>query len=225
MPILRPHVAAVVPAYNEAKTIRRVVECLCNSSMFREVIVVSDGSTDETAKIARSTGARVIELERNVGKGLAMRRGVHATKAPIIAFFDGDVIGLRDRHIPRLVNPVVRGVVDMNIGLNDRGRFITRMMEYLPLISGQRALRRELFEQIPLEFLQGYMIESSLNYICRIQNARIGTVKMRGVHLRTKVQKVGWRKSLGQYARMIGQVMVGMCNVRIAHVFGNTKLV
>jgi glycosyltransferase involved in cell wall biosynthesis len=211
---------AIVPAYNEAKTIRRVVERLCASLVFDEVIVVSDGSTDETARIAHHAGARVIELERNLGKGLAMQRGVGATKAPIIAFFDADVIGLRDYHIPKLVNPVLQGDVGMNVGLNDRGRFITRVMEYLPLISGQRALRRELFEQIPQEFLQGYMVESSLNYLTRAQGARIGTIPMRGVHLRTKVQKVGWRKGFGQYVRMIGQVVVGMFSVRMARAFG-----
>lgn len=213
-----------MPAYNEARTIRRVVERLCASSTVGEVIVVSDGSSDDTAKIARLAGARVIELKKNVGKGMAMRKGVQSTKAPIIAFFDADVLGLRDRHIPRLIDPVVRGDVDMNVGLNDRGRIVTRMMEYLPLISGQRALRRELFEQIPLEFLQGYMIESSLNYLSRAQGARIAAIPMRGVRIRTKVAKVGWRKSIGQYIRMAGQVVKAMFGVRLAHFTGTVKI-
>lgn len=220
----KPHVAAIVPAYNEAKTIRRVVERLCASSAIDEVIVVSDGSTDDTVKIARAAGARVIELERNVGKGMAMRKGVQSTRSSIIAFFDADVIGLRDHHIPRLISPVVSGDVDMNVGLNDRGRVVTRIMEYLPLISGQRALRRELFEQIPLEFLQGYMIESSLNYLSRAQGARIATIPMRGVHIRTKVAKVGWRKSIGQYVRMARQVAAAMLGVRMAHLSGAIEL-
>ena len=67
-------VAAVIPAYNEERTVASVVRAVREAPSISEVIVVDDGSTDRTAQVARQAGARVVHLETNVGKGGAMKR-------------------------------------------------------------------------------------------------------------------------------------------------------
>ena len=69
-------VTAIVPAYNEEATIGQIIEALLDCPEIDEIMVVSDGSSDRTAEIARTYPIRVLELLENVGKGGAMKAGV-----------------------------------------------------------------------------------------------------------------------------------------------------
>ena len=62
-------VTAIIPAYNEEGTIGKIVSVVRQIDEIKEIIVVSDGSEDNTAEVARQAGARVIELVENTGKG------------------------------------------------------------------------------------------------------------------------------------------------------------
>lgn len=81
-------VAAIVPALNEEKNIGRVLKVLIESKDLNEVIVVDDGSTDNTSGISREMGAKVIRLEKigGSGKANAMKEGIKNTDADIIVF-------------------------------------------------------------------------------------------------------------------------------------------
>ncbi|MCR4312589.1 MAG: glycosyltransferase family 2 protein, partial [Candidatus Uhrbacteria bacterium] len=116
-------ITAIIPAYNEAETIGRVIDVLRRSPFIGEVIVVSDGSTDATARIACDHGARVIALPVNMGKGFAVRYGVKQAATQYVALFDADLRGLRERHVRQLLSPVLRGRADMSVGITDRGPF------------------------------------------------------------------------------------------------------
>jgi glycosyltransferase involved in cell wall biosynthesis len=96
-----------------------------SSDILTDIIVVSDGSTDRTAEIAWSYGARVIELPQNMGKSYAMKTGLDNTTAPIILFLDADLIGLKPEHILNLVKPVYKDTADMTLGIFYSGRGIT----------------------------------------------------------------------------------------------------
>lgn len=189
-------IAAVVPAYNEEKTIGEVVSVLRASNSFSELIVVSDGSTDQTAALARQFGATVYERSSNQGKSAAMRYGVEQTTAPLIFFCDADLVGLKPDHIRSLIDPVVAGQAEMCVGLRDRGLMGTWLMRYLPLIGGERVLRRALFEKIPSESFHGYQVELMMNAWCRRSGGRIVRVQLGGLHIRGKMQKVGFWKGL-----------------------------
>lgn len=219
----RPTVAAIIPAHNEEKTIAAVVQVLCRSPLIDEVLVVSDGSTDQTALMAQQAGARVIvEKERN-GKGQALIIGVEQTQASIIAFFDADLRGLTQEHVACLLLPVLSGARSMNIGLRDRGPFFTSLTRHLPLISGERALKRAIFDQIPQEYLQGFMIEQTMNYYCRIKHLRYGSVLLRGLSIRRKYEKVGWPRALWEYKKMFSEIVKAMVVVRLARLTGQFK--
>lgn len=198
--------AAIVPALNEAQTIGKVIETLVKAECFDEIIVVSDGSTDRTAVIAHDLGVKVIEHPKPRGKAGAMISGVKATKADAIFFCDADLRGLRVAHLQKLVKAFDSHDFGMVVALRDRGWFLTSISHFLPLISGERLLKRKIFEQTPAACKQGYQIELGLNATARHLGFGIGTVVFKGVSIRKKFQKVGMWRGTYQYVRMIGQL-------------------
>lgn len=216
----RPSVAAIIPAYNEAATIADVVRPIVNSSCIDEVLVISDGSTDDTKEEAGRAGAHVYVFHKRGGKGEAMRYAVAQTQADVLVFFDADLIGLTTEHIERLILPVINGARWMNIGIRDRGRFFTWLSHHLPLISGERAMRRTVFEGVPPEYLHGFMVETSLNYYCRAHRLEYGAVELPGLTIRRKYQKVSWSRAVVQYINMFTEVGKAMLVVRLARLFG-----
>lgn len=213
----KSRVAAIIPAFNEEETIVDVVRVVRESSFITEVIVVSDGSTDRTAELAEGAGAHVLNLPIQNGKGPAMQHGVTFTDAPIIIFLDADLRGLTPMHIEQLVVPVLNGSCMMNVGIRDRGKVSRMIGPHLPLVSGERALHRTIFERVPDEHIRGYMVEVSLNFACRSQKLKYGTVFMKGVTIRTKVDKVGAVKAFFQYIKMWFQVAKAVVVVRAAY--------
>jgi GT2 family glycosyltransferase len=85
-------VAVIVPAHNRADTLRRSLASACSQRPLlpAEVIVVDDGSSDDTSTVASSMGARVIRHPRNLGPSAARNSGVNATDCPWVAFLDSD---------------------------------------------------------------------------------------------------------------------------------------
>ncbi len=213
-------IAAIIPAYNEALTVAAVVAAAHRSPYISEVIVVSDGSTDSTENVARVAGAEVVVLAKNSGKGEAMRAGVARTNAPFLLFLDADLYGFTEEHIERLVLPVLSGARVMNVGLRDRGVWVTKLTRHLPLISGERAMRREVFEGVPREYAQGYMIEASLNYFCRSHGLDYGFVQLPGVSIRKKIAKVGWKRGVVEYGLMGLAIVKSVLFVRVARLIG-----
>jgi len=212
-----PQITAIIPAYNEQETIADVVRVLVTSPYISETFVISDGSTDKTAFCAREAGAIVHELPRKGGKGEAMLHALIHTQAPIVAFFDADLRGLTTEHVEQLVLPVINGSRVMNVALRDRGRFVTWINSFGPLIAGERVVLRRVVENVPAQYMKGFMIEIALNYFCRSRGFSYGAVKLSGLMIRTKVEKVGFRLAVLQYIHMTFQVVKAMVLVRVAH--------
>ncbi|HEV8660199.1 MAG TPA: glycosyltransferase family 2 protein [Thermoanaerobaculia bacterium] len=162
-------ITAIVAAYNEEKTIGDVLQALTNSPLIDEIIVVSDGSNDETVRVSRSFDVKTIALRENRGKGCAMRVGVDHAAHDILFFADGDMLNITDRHIEALVLPVVRDECDMNIGVRHRGRiadFLHLKMQCGPVLSGIRVMKREVFDRVPPQYQERFKIEAALNCFC-----------------------------------------------------------
>ena len=213
-------VTAIIPAYNEETTIAQVVKVLLSSVYVSEVFVISDGSSDQTAQRARAAGARVHEIPRQGGKGEAMLHALIHAPAPIVAFFDADLRGLTAAHVEQLVLPVLNGSRAMNVGLRDRGWWVTALTRHLPLIAGERVMLRSVIEQTPAQYVKGFMVEASLNYYCRSHGLPYGSVELKGLSIRRKFEKVGWPRAVLQYVGMFFQVAKAMGLVRVAHLRG-----
>lgn len=83
-------VSIVIPAFNEADAIGDVVRELAAAASWREILVVDDGSTDETAANAAAAGARVIRQPYNKGNGAAVKAGIRAATGEFLLIVDGD---------------------------------------------------------------------------------------------------------------------------------------
>jgi dolichyl-phosphate beta-glucosyltransferase len=125
--------SVIIPAYNEAarlgNTVRAVVDYLRKSAPDGEVIVVDDGSADETGEIARQAFANagnlrtsVISYKSNLGKGRAVRLGLLAARGDVALFSDAD-LSTPITEAPKLVEPIVHGEYDVTFGSRalDRG--------------------------------------------------------------------------------------------------------
>ena len=116
----------VIPAYNEAarlgKTIETVVDYMRQHYPQGEVIVVDDGSRDDTASLARQTLAgrgafrtSVISYKSNLGKGRAVRLGLLASRGDIALFSDAD-LSTPITETPKLIDPILNNECDVTFG-------------------------------------------------------------------------------------------------------------
>jgi|SRR5436305_2761577 len=201
-------VAAIVPAFNEEATLTEVLSVLKATPAVDEILVVSDGSTDRTVEIARALGLRTIHLRENQGKGRAMAIGVAHTDAPILLFVDGDILNLTVDLLERLVEPVLSDRSDMNVGIRHRGRPINAVQDRTgPLLSGIRCLRREIFEAVPESHLEGFAVETGLNWACRQLGCRTTTVVMYNLKHLVKEKKRGLIQGSRARFRMFAAVL------------------
>ncbi|MEN3002346.1 MAG: glycosyltransferase family 2 protein [Armatimonadota bacterium] len=197
-------VAAVVPAYNEATRLPRVLQVLTACDCLHEIIVVNDGSTDHTAEVAQQfPRVRVLNLPVNRGKGGAMFAGATATDADILVFFDADLIGLKPEHVKKLLEPVLSGEVAMAIGVFRGGRLSTDLAQILvPFVSGQRAMLRDLFLEVPgIESTRsGVEIALTLHFLR--QRYPVAQVVLTGITHTMKEEKLGWRRGIIARSKM-----------------------
>lgn len=201
-------VAAVIPAFNEAATIGEVVDVARAAGQVDEVVVVDNASSDETAAVAEQHGARVLRIDAH-GKGDAMAAGVAATDADVVVFLDADLVGLRPDHVDRLVATVVEGGAGMACGLFDRGpRWNRVFLHWLPILTGERALRRELFESLDPEEIRGYRIEAALNSRAAEAGLRVESFVLDGMWHRTKEEK--FSTPVEGYVRKVAMLAVAM---------------
>ncbi|WP_040657520.1 glycosyltransferase family 2 protein [Orenia marismortui] len=194
-------IGLIIPAYNEEETIQEVVKTAKKSKIFEEIIVVSDGSKDNTVEYALECEVKVIALPKNYGKGAAMEIGVNNIKSEILFFLDGDLINLREGHISKLVEPLLKEGVDMSCGLFENGRGHTDFAQRLtPYLTGQRALRRELIKECDDLSDAKFGAELALTKIAIEQEWKVRRVILPELSHRIKEDKMGLIK--GFYARI-----------------------
>ena len=118
--------SVIIPAYNEAarleKTLRAVVDYLCQDWPQSEVIVVDDGSSDQTAELSRQVfknsgdlRTSVISYKSNLGKGRAVRLGLLAARGDVALFSDAD-LSTPISETPKLIEPIANGQYDVTFG-------------------------------------------------------------------------------------------------------------
>lgn len=127
-----PAISVVIPAFNEAQrigqTLRETVNYLAENAPGSELVVINDGSRDDTSSVISSAVARsaikiqVLENFPNRGKGAAVRTGLLAAQREIGLFFDAD-LATPLSEIPKVIEPIAAGEVDIAFGSRalDRG--------------------------------------------------------------------------------------------------------
>jgi esterase/lipase len=162
-PTKQQTVAAIIPAFNEGTRIKKVLETITQTKIIDEIIVIDDGSTDNTQAIVKLfPQVRYLKNEYNLGKAESMDKGVQSTKADIIFFCDADLIDFTPEIATQIIQPVKAGSTNMFIGL--RGNFMQSSVRLFALNSGERTLHRIVWDTLPQSFKHKYRIEAGLNY-------------------------------------------------------------
>ena len=172
-------ISVVIPAFNEeqiiGRVIRDVIEVLASHKLFCEVIVVDDGSTDETSRVAAEAGAMVIRHPYNIGNGAAVKRGIRVATGDVIVMMDGD--GQHNPNdIPRFLEhmPQYEMVVgartaesEGKVHRNLANRLYNSIASYIAgkrvedLTSGFRAINGRIAKSIAYLFPRGYSYPST----------------------------------------------------------------
>jgi glycosyltransferase involved in cell wall biosynthesis len=170
-------VSVVVPTYNEADTIAQVLRQVDDLEFDKEIVVVDDGSGDDTVNIVESlhrdgmTNVHVHRHVRNQGKGAAVRTGIAASTGDVVIIQDADLEYL-PTDIPRVIGPILDGHADAVFGTRLRGgqpqrahlfwhyagnRFLSLFTNVLfnttisDMEVGYKAFKGDLIRSIPLE--------------------------------------------------------------------------
>ena len=108
-------ISVIIPAYNEASTIGGIVFKIKELHPDVEIIVVNDGSIDDTAAIAKDAGARVHSHPYNIGNGAAIKSGIRIAGGDILVFMDGD-----NQHNPEDIAKLLRYIPDYDMAVGSR---------------------------------------------------------------------------------------------------------
>jgi len=195
-------VSVILPAKNESASLRDLLPALSETLPGAEILVVDDGSTDDTRSVAHSASARLVRLvshQYNMGNGAAVRSGARHASRDILVFMDAD-----GQHDPANVSELVAKVregFDMVVGSRQRraqanvgrglaNRFYNRLASWMTghriedLTSGMRAVRAPLFR----EFLN--MLPNGFSYPTTITMCffRAGySVAYHGIQVRKRI--------------------------------------
>jgi glycosyltransferase involved in cell wall biosynthesis len=185
-----PGISLIIPAYNAGRYLREAIDSALNQTMIpRQIVVVDDGSTDDTLEIARSYGAAVTAISQlNAGTSIARNRGLAEANQPMIAFLDAD-----DRFAPNKLErqlQLLSGRPDAMLclcracdfwspDLPDSARHAAKLApQFRPGQAGTWLVRREIFQRIgnfstapDFEFSEGSELYT------RIESAGLGIVR------------------------------------------------
>lgn len=199
---------AVIPAYNEEERIGKVLEAVKKSELVDGIIVVDDGSTDRTAEVAEKMGVTVIKNDENMGKGGALCRGFKNCDSEVILFLDADLVGLQPDQVDALVRPVKNGECEMTLGIFSNGRLSTDLAQKVaPFLSGQRAIKREVLENISGLEISRYGVEVALTRYVQKNNVNIKEVLLKDVSHVMKEEKLGLIKGFAERIKMYWDIV------------------
>lgn len=194
-----PTVTVVIPAFNEEKTITDTIRALKKRPEVDNILVVNDGSSDNTSALARQEEVEVLDLPSNRGKGAAMNSALEHINTDIIAFVDGD-LGSAAGEVHKILAPVLEGKTDLCIaafptptkkggfGLvkGTAARAIRKAgnLESIAPLSGQRAMTREVLTAVT-PFREGYGVELGMTIKALQKGFRIMEVPTTMTHNET----------------------------------------
>jgi glycosyltransferase involved in cell wall biosynthesis len=209
-------VGIIISALNEEEYLPLVLDVVCSVGWLSEIVVVNDGSIDNTLAIANEyvkgdPRLVVINHEENRGKARAMLAGVQSLQGDvdIVMFLDADIIGLKPHHLEKLYHPVRTWQSHMTVALFQHGHWRTDLAHRLtPNLSGQRCFRRDAAERMLAPLVNsGYGVEIGLTFFARYQKWRIQYVKWEGVTHSMKEDKRGIWHGLKVRSVMYHQVL------------------
>jgi glycosyltransferase involved in cell wall biosynthesis len=198
-------ISCIVCAFNEAPRIAAVLDVVSLHPLIDEVIVVDDGSTDDTAGIVKSFPAvRLISSPVNRGKSFAMATGVARAQYDLLMLLDADLVGLAVEHITAMAAPVLSGEADVSLSLRKNSLWIYRAIG-LDFVSGERVISKSLLNEAQEEMhrLPRFGIEIFMNRRIIARGLSIAVTHWPHVTQARKSEKLGFWRGIRAEWRMI----------------------
>lgn len=204
--------SVVIPAYNEGQRILNILRILREVAEIKEIVVLDDGSKDDTYAIVQSyipQDPRLILLQHscNMGKGQSIFTAWESVTSEYVLMLDADLIGLTPDHILALCEPVLSGKFDMSLGLFKGGNWKSDFSHWVtPWLTGQRCLRRNMLQYVAREAAAGYGLETAMTVAVHQQSWRVIKVPLRGMsHPISEIHR-GGLKGLANRIKMYNHV-------------------
>ena len=185
----------IICTYNEEKTIKDVLTACCEFNPDCEIIVIDDGSTDNTEnilkKVSEKYSFRYERLRKNMGKSWAMAHGVEISVNEIILFFDADVSNIKKEHFNEILKPIADNTADMVLGQPSETLIDYRINPFKPL-TGERALLKNDIVPVLNEIRDiRFGVETFINLYYQAQGKRIKYVLLNELKHPSTFEKTG----------------------------------
>lgn len=203
------NISCIIPVYNEAERVGKVLDAVVGHELINEVIVINDGSTDESeAVLQKWTGIKLISYVKNQGKSHAIMVGLKEATNDFVLMIDSDLVGLNKRNIAELVEPVLQNKADVSMSLRKNSLSIYKLFG-LDFVSGERCFRKQMIAESidKLDHIPGFALETFLNQILVAKKLRLRVVKWNDVTLTNKTGKIGFWKGIKGEIRMVLQII------------------
>lgn len=201
-------ISCVVPVYNEAARLESVLNVLKNHPSIDEVIVVNDGSTDDTESVLnRLEDITLISYHPNRGKTKALKCAFEKAKNDWLMTIDSDLIGLDGEAISELIEPIFGENADMTMTLRRNSLRIFKWFN-LDFVSGERVFRKSLIPNLSvLDDLPKFGFEVFLNDLFIQKKGRLRVVYWPSVISPRKSVKFGFFTGVMGDVKMFFQIV------------------
>lgn len=198
---MKKDLVILIPAYYEGPRIEKVLNIVTAYERAKRIVVIDDGSPDNTSKKAGNFPVEVLTHDKNYGKGMALQTGINHVKKkehiPFWIFVDADLINLNKEHLDKLIEPLEKDPAkEMSVGILTRGGKlrVDLAQKYFGILNGQRGFSSSFINSLPDLSWCRFGVEIFLSKTAKAAGVPVAYPVLEGLTHHTKEDKFGYTK-------------------------------